>query len=92
MSDYISKFTYSGSSPSAPDPPQNIVLSIPDVDHVRVAWDASIGATSYTIYYSKDKAINRNVTIIAGITELFHDVDITASDHGTYYFAVTASN
>lgn len=77
------------SSENVPEPPANISATPLNV-HIRITFDAVIGATSYNLYWGTAPGITTASTKIAGITSpyLHHvpEVDIT------YYYAMTALN
>jgi Domain of unknown function (DUF362) len=75
---------------TAPAPPTNVQASDGTyMDKVQVAWTASSGATSYTIYRAASK---RGSKTALGTTPNTTYDDTTASVGRTYYYYVKASN
>lgn len=76
--------------PSAPVAPTN-VAAIPGDSMATVSWSASLGATSYNIYYDTNPGVTKSTGI--KITNATSPYDIAALTNGTpYYFVVTAVN
>ena len=98
----ISILFFAGNSIAAPTAPTGVVAS--DLGGpVRLSWNASVGATSYTIYRveSDSSTITTNpptapygqqATMLAfGVTNFFY-LDTNVADGVVYYYFITAVN
>jgi len=58
---------------------------------INLSWDASPGATSYTLYYSTVSGLADNVFTVTNVTDTNYQLTNLVSDT-TYYMVLTASN
>jgi predicted phage tail protein len=76
--------------PPIPSPPSGVV-AVAGAGEVTVSWNASSGATSYTLYYSTSASVSRTTgTPVVGAASGGSVTGLAAGS--TYYFVVTAVN
>lgn len=76
-------------APSIPGTPANLTVSNPTSSTLDISWDASAGATSYSL--SRSTASNGTyTTVYTGANTSYSDTGL--SENITYYYKVSASN
>jgi hypothetical protein len=75
---------------SAPDAPTSLAATAGD-GQVSLSWNASAGATSYTVLRSTTSG-SGYAQVAGGTTTATNFTDTTVTNGTTYYYAVTATN
>jgi hypothetical protein len=79
-----------GGAPVIPPAPPAALLASPGDGIVPLRWQASFGATTYTVL--RANAIDGPYAVIATVAGRSHYTDTTVTNGATYHYAVTANN